>query len=169
MNILELSQTRFSVRKYTDEPVSSDDLNYILECVRMAPSAVNRQPWKFVVVRSQEAREKLWRTYDRDWFRTAPLYIVCMKNNDECWTRRYDGKKHGDVDVSIATEHLCLAAAERGLGTCWVCNYDTNVMSELFPSTDFEAVAIIPIGHIAEDCPRAEKKRKAMDEIVEEI
>ena len=169
MNILELSQTRFSVRKYTDEPVSSDDLNYILECVRMAPSAVNRQPGKFVVVRSQEAREKLWRTYDRDWFRTAPLYIVCMKNNDECWTRRYDGKKHGDVDVSIATEHLCLAAAERGLGTCWVCNYDTNVMSELFPSTDFEAVAIIPIGHIAEDCPRAEKKRKAMDEIVEEI
>ena len=54
MNILELSQTRFSVRKYTDEPVSSDDLNYILECVRMAPSAVNRQPWKFVVVRSRE-------------------------------------------------------------------------------------------------------------------
>ena len=106
MNILELSQTRFSARKYTDEPVSSDDLNYILECVRMAPSAVNRQPWKFVVVRSQEAREKLWRAYDREWFRTAPLYIVCMKNNDECWTRRYDDKKHGDVDVSIATEHL---------------------------------------------------------------
>ena len=111
MNILELSQTRFSARKYTDEPVSSDDLNYILECVRMAPSAVNRQPWKFVVVRSKEARENLWRAYDRDWFRTAPLYIVCMKNNNECWTRRYDDKKHGDVDVSIATEHLCLAAA----------------------------------------------------------
>lgn len=118
MNILELSQTRFSVRKYTDEPVSSDDLNYILECVRMAPSAVNRQPWKFVVVRSKEAREKLWCTYDRDWFRTAPLYIVCMKNNDECWTRRYDDKPHGDIDVAIAVEHLCLAAAERGLGTC---------------------------------------------------
>lgn len=49
MNILELSQTRFSARKYTDEPVSDDDLAYILECVRLAPSAVNRQPWKFVV------------------------------------------------------------------------------------------------------------------------
>lgn len=54
MNILELSQTRFSARKYTDEPVSDDDLAYILECVRLAPSAVNRQPWKFVVVRSKE-------------------------------------------------------------------------------------------------------------------
>lgn len=92
MNILELSQTRFSARKYTDEAVSDDDLAYILECVRLAPSAVNRQPWKFVVVRSKEAKEQLWQAYDRDWFRTAPLYIVCMKNNSECWTRRYDDK-----------------------------------------------------------------------------
>lgn len=57
MNILELSQTRFSARKYTDEAVSDADLAYILECVRLAPSAVNRQPWKFVVVRSKEAKE----------------------------------------------------------------------------------------------------------------
>lgn len=168
MNILELSQTRFSARKYTDEAVS-DDLAYILECVRLAPSAVNRQPWKFVVVRSKEAKEQLWQAYDREWFRTAPLYIVCMKNNSECWTRRYDDKQHGDIDVAIATEHLCLAATERNLGTCWVCNFDTDIMSRLFPSADFETVAIIPIGHIAEDCPRAEKKRKAIEEIVEEV
>lgn len=92
-----------------------------------------------------------------------------MKNNSECWTRRYDDKQHGDIDVAIATEHLCLAATERNLGTCWVCNFDTDVMSRLFPSADFEAVAIIPVGHIADDCPRAEKKRKALAEIVEEI
>lgn len=161
MNILELSQTRFSARKYTDKAVSDNDLAYILECVRLAPSAVNRQPWKFVVVRSKEAKEQLWQAYDRDWFRTAPLYIVCMKNNSECWTRRYDDKQHGDIDVAIATEHLCLAATERNLGT--------DAMSRLFPSTDFEAVAIIPVGHIADDCPRTEKKRKAIEEIVEEI
>ena len=169
MNILELSQQRFSARKYTAEPVSKSDLDYILECVRLAPSAVNFQPWKFVIVRSEEAKAKLRQAYDREWFGTAPLYIVCMKNNKECWTRRYDDKLHGDIDVAIAVEHLCLAATERGLGTCWVCNYDTNVMKELFPSDDFEAVAIIPVGHIAEDCPKAEKKRKTMEEIVEEI
>lgn len=133
MNILELSKTRFSARKYTDKSVSNEDLAYILECVRMAPSAVNRQPWKFVVVRSKEAKEQLWQAYDRDWFRTAPLYIVCMKNNSECWTRRYDDKQHGDIDVAIATEHLCLAATERNLGTCWVCNFDTDIMSRLSP------------------------------------
>ena len=76
MNILELSQTRFSARKYTDEPISDANLAYILECVRLAPSAVNRQPWKFVVVRSKEAKEKLWQAYNREWFRTAPLYRV---------------------------------------------------------------------------------------------
>ena len=142
MNILELSETRFSARKYTAEPVAQSDLEYIMECVRLAPSAVNKQPWKFVIVRSEEAKQKLWRAYDREWFRTAPLYIVCMKNNNACWTRSYDDKKHGDVDVAIATEHLCLAATERGLGTCWVCNYDTSVMNELFASDDFETVAM---------------------------
>ena len=88
MNMLELSEARFSARKFTDEPVSDADLHYILECARLAPSAVNRQPWKLVVVRSPEARQQLWSAYDREWFRTAPLYIVCMRNNQACWTSR---------------------------------------------------------------------------------
>ena len=58
MNILELSQQRFSARKYTTEPVSQADLDYILECVRLAPSAVNRQPWKFVIVRCTQRGSK---------------------------------------------------------------------------------------------------------------
>ena len=67
MNILELSKKRFSARKYTAEPVSKEDLDYIMECVRMAPSAVNKQPWKFVIVRSEEAKAKLQLAYDREW------------------------------------------------------------------------------------------------------
>lgn len=169
MNILELSQKRFSARKYTNEPVSREDLDYIFECVRLAPSAVNRQPWKFIAVSSEDARKKLWNAYDREWFRSAPLYIVCLKNNSECWTRPCDGKKHGDIDVAIATEHLCLAATERGLGTCWVCNFDTNAMRAMFAQEEYEAVAIIPIGHFATDCPKTEKKRKTKEAIVEEI
>lgn len=170
MNMLELSAERFSARKYTEESVSEEDLNYILECVRLAPSAVNKQPWKFVVVESDEAKAKLQMCYNRDWFATAPLYIIALKNNDADWVRPSDGKHHGDVDVSIAVEHLCLAATERGLGTCWVCNYDTHLMSNLFPQTNgWEAVAIVPIGHIAEDCPKKEKQRKELKEIIERI
>ena len=168
-NMLSLSQERFSARKFTSEAVSQEDLDYIMQCVQLAPSAVNRQPWLWLIVRSAEAKEKLQECYDREWFKTAPMYIVGMKNVNENWVRRYDEKPHGDIDVAIATEHLCLAATERGLGTCWVCNYDTEKMQQFFPREGYEAGVIIPIGHIAEDCPHAEKKRKDMSEIVEEI
>ena len=73
MSILELSQKRFSVRKYSDKSVSEEDLQYILESVRMAPSAVNRQPWKFVIVKSEAARKQLQECYDREWFKSAPV------------------------------------------------------------------------------------------------
>jgi nitroreductase len=169
MTFKDLSNTRFSVRKYTDEPVSKADIDYIMECVRMAPSACNRQPWKFLLITSDEAKENIRKCYDRPWFASAPVYVLCMKEVNGGWVRPDDGKSHGDIDLGIAVEHLCLAAAERGLGTCWVCNYNVEVVSRLFPVDGFEAVAIIPLGHIADDCPHAGKKRKEMDEIVESI
>lgn len=58
-NMLALSQGRFSARKFTSEAVSQEDVDYIMECVRLAPSAVNRQPWHWLIVRSDEAKEKL--------------------------------------------------------------------------------------------------------------
>ena len=113
--------------------------------------------------------KKLQECYDREWFKTAPMYIVGMKNTEDNWVRKYDNKPHGDIDVAIAAEHLCLAATERGLGTCWVCAYDSNKMKEVFPREGYEAVVIIPLGHMAEDCPHNLKNRKAMNEIIEEI
>lgn len=169
MNMLELSRERFSARRYKADPVNGADLDYIMECVRLAPSACNRQPWKFLLVTSAEAKMKLCQCYDRDWFRTAPMYIVGMKSQDEGWVRKDDDKPHADIDVAIATEHLCLAAAERGYGTCWVCNYDTEKMKVLFPVAGFEAVVIVPIGRPADDCPRPEKVRKPMDDIVARV
>lgn len=170
MNFKELVTKRFSARKFTTETVAEEDLNYLLECARLAPSAVNKQPWRFVVVKSDEAKSKLQQTYDREWFTTAPLYILCLKNEEECWTRRYDNHSHADIDLAIATEHICLAASERGLGSCWVCNFDMNKMNDFgFNKDGYTVVAIIPIGHIAPDCPHNEKNRKPLAEIVETI
>ena len=169
MNFLELCEKRYSVRKYSAEAVSDDDLRYVLECARMAQSAVNFQPWKFVVVRSEAAKADIRRCYDREWFASAPLYIVALRDVNANWVRSSDGKPHGDIDVAIAVEHICLAAAERGLGTCWVANYDTALLNQLFGDADYEAVAIVPIGHIAADCPFAPKKRKEMSLIVKEL
>lgn len=169
MQFLDLVKARFSVRKFTNEEVSDDDLNYLKEAIRLAPSACNRQPWRFLIVRSDEEKNRLREVYDRPWFKTAPLYFVCYKNTSTCWVRPDDDKPHGDVDVAIATEHLCLAAAERGLGSCWVCNYNTEKMKSLFPMKDYEAVAIVPVGHVDPDCPHLAKVRKSSDEIFEEI
>lgn len=170
MNLLELAQQRFSVRKYTDEAVSQEDLDYIMECVRVAPSAVNFQPWKFVIVKSDEAKAKVQKAYPRDWFYTAPMYIIAYKNTQEEWVRKYDNKAHGDIDLAIALEHLVLAATERGLGTCWVCAYKPEILAAELPQPEgWESVAIIPIGHTADDAPRRESPRKALADIVSEI
>ena len=169
MNFLELCEKRYSVRKYSAEAVSDEDLQYVLECARMAQSAVNFQPWKFVVVRSEAAKADIRRCYDREWFASAPLYIVALRDVKSNWVRSSDGKPHGDIDVAIAVEHICLAAAERGLGTCWVADYDTALLNQLFGDADHEAVAIVPMGHIAADCPFAPKKRKEMSLIVKEL
>ena len=168
-DILSLSRERFSARKFTSEAVSLEDLEYIMESVRLAPSACNKQPWHWLIVRSDEAKQQLQQAYDRPWFKTAPMYVVGMKNVEENWVRKYDEKPHGDIDVAIATEHLCLAATERGLGTCWVCAFDPAIVNQHFHREGFEPVVIVPVGHIADDCPRGEKKRKAMEEIVEEV
>ncbi len=169
INFLQLTQQRQSVRKYSEEPVSQTDIDYIMECVRMAPSACNRQPWQFIIVESSEAKKKLHQCYNRSWFTSAPLYIVCLKNTEENWIRPEDSHAHGDIDLAIAIEHLCLAAAERNLGTCWVCNFNVELAKNLFAQGSMEPVAIIPIGHVAADCPVAEKKRKSLTEIVTRI
>lgn len=169
MNMLELSRQRFSARKFTDQKVSPSDLDYLLECARLAPSAVNRQPWRFVVVESEEAKARLRQVYNREWFATAPLYIVCYAHTGRCWTRAADQKAHGDIDVAIAAEHICLAATERGLGSCWVCNYDPDLMRSLFPLPDHEAVVILPVGHIAPDCPQKAKERLPLAEQVDRL
>lgn len=166
-DFIELCHNRFSARKFTNESIAQTDLEYIQEAVRLAPSATNSQPWRFIVVSSPSAQQHLQECYNRDWFKTAPLYIICMKHAEQAWKRPADGKNHGDIDVAIAIEHLCLAVTERGLGTCWVCNFDPNLLSQYFPCDGYEAVAIIAIGHTSADCPHPEKKRKRIDEIFE--
>ena len=165
MDFLELCKERFSVRKYTDKVVEKRELEYIEEAVRLAPSAVNKQPYRFLIVLSEAGRACIRQCYDREWFASAPLYFIAYKNEEEGWVRPCDGKPHADIDVAIATEHLCLAAAELGLGTCWVCNFDAGKLRDLFPLPGYEAVAIIPVGHIASDCPHPEKRRKSVEEI----
>lgn len=164
MNLQELIKSRYSCRSYQPASVEPAKLDYIMECVRLAPSAVNKQPWRFRIVSSDEDKAKLQRCYPRTWFYSAPMYIIASLVHDEEWVRS-DGKAHGNIDVAIAVEHLCLAAAEQGLGTCWVCNFDAALCSQLFSYAEGEEpVVLIPIGYPADEAKP--KVRKEMNEIL---
>lgn len=167
--VLELLRKRCSVRRFSKSPVEQEKLEYILEAASVAPSAVNFQPWLFLVIRKEEQAEKLRRCYPREWFREAPVYIIACIDHDASWKRANDGKDHGDIDIAIATDHLCTAATDVGLGTCWVCNFDANLCRELFDMPEnLEPAVIIPVGYPADADVFATtpKKRKAINEII---
>lgn len=170
-NFLELVRERRSVRGYTDERVEEATLQYVLECGRLAPSAVNRQPWRIYVVGpdNEAVRTALQECYNRDWFKTAPYILVCSILHDESWKRASDGKDHGDIDIAILTEHLCLAAAEKGLGTCWVCNFDAVRCHEVLHMAETEEAAVmIPLGY-PDATPAKPIERKEMREVRVEV
>ena len=165
MNFLELVKARYSSRNYDARPVEQEKLDYIMECVRLAPSAVNLQPWRFRIVTDKEAIARLQTCYKRDWLSTAPCIIVACANHEESWHRRADNKDHADIDVAIAVEHICLAATEQGLATCWVCNFNAEGCREVLQLPEnLEPVVLVPIGYPLDECK--DKNRKALEEIV---
>ncbi len=171
MNIQEfikLAQERSSIRKYSNKEVSCEVINQIIESARIAPSAVNFQPWKFLIIKGEKSKQIVRESYKREWFATAPLYIIACGNHQEAWHRSFDGKDHTDIDIAIAVEHICLSATSAGLGTCWVCNFDaTKLKTDLSLPENLEPIAIIPLGYPEGDGDVRPKKRKTTEEIVQ--
>lgn len=147
MKFIELAKLRYSVRSYLNTPVEQEKLDYLLECGRIAPSAANYQPWHIIVIRDAEMKKKLAVTYDRKWFAEAPVILVFCGDHSKGW-KRADGKDHTDIDVAIVVDHVTLAAAEQGLGTCWICNFDAKKCAEIMELPDpLEPVVLMPVGY----------------------
>jgi nitroreductase len=165
MSFLELAKKRYSVRKYKDQPVEREKLLQVLEAARNAPSACNFQPWHFIVLTDETIKSKVAETYPRDWFKKAPVVIVACGDHSVSW-KRADGKDHCDVDLAIAVEHMALAAAELGLGTCWICAFDAKRCHEILALPDnLEVIALLPLGYPEEE-RIPDKNRKRLEEIV---
>lgn len=166
MDFKSLISNRYSVRSYLSKEVEKEKLIKILEAGQIAPSAVNLQPWHFIVVRETENHKKFSEIYHRDWFNEAPVYIVVCGDHEQAWKRKADGKDHTDIDAAIAIDHMTLQATELGLGTCWICNFYVEKCSEFFNlPKHIEPIAIISLGYPKENNIPV-KKRKSFDEIV---
>ncbi|KAE9631360.1 MAG: hypothetical protein PWP07_1288 [Epulopiscium sp.] len=165
MSFLDLAKERYSVRNFKEQEVEKEKILQVLEAARVAPSAVNYQPWHFIVITDQQLRSKVAETYPRPWFQSAPVVIVACGDHSQSWKRK-DGKDHCDIDVAIAVDHMTLAAADLGLGTCWVCAFDAQKCHEILGLPDhLEVVALLPMGYPKEDS-KPEKKRKSIEDIV---
>jgi len=170
MEFNELINVRESVRNYDPQrPVPKDIILRILNAGRIAPSAKNLQPWRFIVISSSPLLEKVKECYKRDWIKDAPHILVALGLKDKAWIRAYDGYNSVETDVTIAMTHIILAAENEGVGACWIAAYDPQCMNEVINPAENEMVyGMIPLGYPKSDYKKTLiKMRKSMEEIVE--
>lgn len=164
MEFYELIRKRYSVRAYQSTPIEEETLQRILEAAVLAPTAANRQSFQIIVVKTVGKEEQLKAVYPNPWFAQAPLVVCACGLPQQNWVRR-DGKNYMDVDVAIMMDHLILAAANEGLGTCWIGAFDPNPLRKLLNlPLDVEPIALTPLGYPA-DQP-GPKRRKPISDLV---
>jgi len=162
VEFMEVVRRRRSVRKYRPDPVPQAKLDRMLEAARLAPSWANGQCWTFVVVTDAKVKNALAGA-GNEWIEEAPAIIAA------CADPAKSGEK-GDqgyylLDIGIAMEHLILAAADEGLGTCWIGWFDEQKAREaLGVPTEARVVALTPVGYPDEE-PEP-RPRKLLGEIV---
>lgn len=157
MEFNEVLKSRRSIRKFQDKPVSSQDLNQVLEAVRWSPSWANTQCWEVVVVKDPAVREELQASLSKGNPATkamvaAPvLLVICAKLQSSGYYKGVAPTKLGDwfmFDLGIATQSLCLAARDLGLGTVVVGLFDHEACQRILNvPAGYQVVAMIPMGY----------------------
>ena len=164
MQFSDLIKTRYSVRAYKQDQVEEEKLQTILEAANLAPTAANRQPFQIILIHTKGRETELQTIYHRDWFTQAPLVVCVCALPNQSWSRR-DSKNYCDVDATIAMDHLILAAADLGIGTCWIAAFDPQAAREILDLPDeVEPIAFTPLGYPADELKA--KKRKDLSELV---
>lgn len=167
MDFATLSAERYSLRKFSAQPVEAEKLNLILEAGRNAPTAHNRQPQRMFVMQSPEALEKVDGCMECHF--NPPVVIVVAYDPKEAWDREGDGKNHGEIDAALATAQMMLQAADLGLGTTYVGMFDPEKIRAAFPQCkDLTPIAVLPLGYPAENAhpSRLHTSRKPVEELV---
>ena len=156
MDLMEPARERYSVRKYDPRPVEGEKLDRILEAGALAPSAKNQQPQHVYVLESPAAIEKI-RSLARCAF-DAPVVLLVCGDKDAAWTNPFNGRNSVEMDCSILATHMMLEAQAQGLGTCWVCWFDTQAVKEAFDlPAGHEPYLLMPLGYPAESKPQQDR------------
>ena len=164
MDVFEAIESRRSIRKYLTKAVEQDKIDKIIESARIAPSAANRQEWKFIVVKDQHVRDQLVEAcMGQKFIAQAPVLIAACSTESEkimpCGQYAYS------VDLSIALSFMILEATELGLGTCWLGAYhEDQVKSILEVPEEIRLVGLTTLGYPDESPDK--RPRKSFDEIV---
>lgn len=166
LELLEVMKTRRSVRRYKPTPISDEVLQKILSAARLAPSANNAQPWKFIIVRDEDMKLKLIQACNnKKWIAEAPVVLVACGFPDEADAYMGGYMNSYPVDVAIALEHLVLSATNEGLGSCWIGRFKEEKVKELLEiPPDVRVVALLPLGYPNEEPEQSGKKN--LSEIV---
>ncbi len=154
---------RFSCRSFKPERITTEELNYVLEVGRLAPTAKNKQPERIIVVENECLLERL-KEATPCTFDAKTVLIVCYDKN-ECWIRSTDAKYHGEIDATIVATHLMLAATAINLGTTFVCAFNNEILKNVLDlPTNIEPVCMLPIGYPKEI--KAHNTRLDLEDIV---
>jgi len=158
MEVLDAIRTRRSIRKYKSEPIPEEKLRTILEAARLAPSAANRQPWRFIVIQNKDRKKALAKVANNQTFFNDAAAIIVAIGDPEVSARWYE------KDPMIALEHIVLAATALGYGTCWIGAFDEDALKHLLKiPAEMKVIALLPIG-IPDETP-APRPRKEFSEI----
>ncbi len=155
MDFYEVLKARRSIRAYdAARPIPDAALEKIMGAVQCAPSACNRQPWRFEIIFNAARRAAVAECYPKKWLAEAPAIVVALGNESTCW-KRLEGSPAVEIDIGIAMEHFVLAAAAEGLGTCWICAFEkARLNAALGVQPPWGVQAISPLGYSAE-APRS--------------
>lgn len=175
MDFFSLIEKRESVRGYFDKAVEREEIIKIIEAARLAPSACNAQPWKFVIVDNEKTKEEVSKKlYDsriglNKFALTAPVFIVIIGEKRNLTSKMGELIKRKDytsMDIGITSEHICLAATELGLGTCMMGWFEEKGIKKILNiPMNKEIHLVISLGYYENKEPR-KKIRKSIDEII---
>ena len=168
MEFAKVITGRESIRSYDPtKPVDKAILEKILDAGRIAPSAANRQPWRFLLISSREMLTQVRRCYQKPWFQDAPHVLVVAGRTGEAWARQ-DGWNSIETDLTIAMDHMVLAAENEGVATCWISNFEMAVLrSALGLSSEDRVYAITPLGYPRPGfSKKGQRQRKSLADVV---